>query len=84
MWSGQHSWTEREYLSDTVLFRCEKGGIIDCDVLMVPYGTRTKNIKKREQKVGDCHSYFNLCKVKSMNDNCGEWVECMGVASGCG
>ena len=19
-----------------------------------------------------------------MNDNCGEWVECMGVASGCG
>ena len=27
---------------------------------------------------------FNLCKVKSMDDNCGEWVECMGVASGCG
>ena len=26
----------------------------------------------------------NLCKVKSMDDNCGEWVECMGVASGCG
>ena len=24
------------------------------------------------------------CKVKSMDDNCGEWVECMGVASGCG
>ena len=23
-------------------------------------------------------------KVKSMNDNCGEWVECMGVVSGCG
>ena len=22
--------------------------------------------------------------VKSMDDNCGEWVECMGVASGCG
>ena len=20
----------------------------------------------------------------SMDDNCGEWVECMGVASGCG
>ena len=25
-----------------------------------------------------------LCKVQSMDDNCGEWVECMGVASGCG
>ena len=25
-----------------------------------------------------------LRKVKSMDDNCGEWVECMGVASGCG
>ena len=23
-------------------------------------------------------------QVKSMDDNCGEWVECMGVASGCG
>ena len=22
--------------------------------------------------------------IKSMDDNCGEWVECMGVASGCG
>ena len=27
---------------------------------------------------------FNLCKVQSMDDNCGEWVECMGVATGCG
>ena len=27
---------------------------------------------------------FNLCKVQSMDDNCGEWVKCMGVASGCG
>ena len=27
---------------------------------------------------------FNLWKVQSMDDNCGEWVECMGVASGCG
>ena len=27
---------------------------------------------------------LNLCKVKSMDDNCGELVECMGVASGCG
>ena len=27
---------------------------------------------------------LNLCKVQSMDDNCGEWVECMGVASGCG
>ena len=31
-----------------------------------------------------CHLYFYLCKVKSMDDNCGEWVECMGVVSGCG
>ena len=23
-------------------------------------------------------------KVKSMEDNCGEWVECMVVVSGCG
>ena len=22
--------------------------------------------------------------VQSMDDNCGEWVECMSVASGCG
>ena len=22
---------------------------------------------------------LNLCKVQSMDDNCGEWVECMGV-----
>ena len=27
---------------------------------------------------------FNLCKVQSMDDNRGEWVECMGVSSGCG
>ena len=27
---------------------------------------------------------FNFAQVKSMDDNCGEWVECMGVASGCG
>ena len=33
----------------------------------------------------DCPIHtFNLCKVQSMDDNCGEWVECMGVASGCG
>ena len=25
-----------------------------------------------------------MCKFQSMDDNCGEWVECMGVASGCG
>ena len=24
---------------------------------------------------------LNLCKVKSMDDNCGEWVECMGMIS---
>ena len=24
-----------------------------------------------------------IAQVKSMGDNCGEWVECMGVASGC-
>ena len=27
---------------------------------------------------------LNLCKVKSMDDNIGELVECMSVASGCG
>ena len=27
---------------------------------------------------------LNLCEVKSMDDNCGEWVECMGVTSWCG
>ena len=58
-----------------------------------------KNIFKNEQKVGiplynhthrfhplstiDIHT-FNLCKVQSMDDNCGEWVEWIGVASGCG
>ena len=26
----------------------------------------------------------HFAQVKSMDDNCGEWVECMGVASGCG
>ena len=34
----------------------------------------------------NCHPYFELvcvCKVQSMDDNCVEWVECMGVASGC-
>ena len=25
-----------------------------------------------------------MWKGQSMDDNCGEWVECMGVASGCG
>ena len=25
-----------------------------------------------------------VAQVESMDDNCGEWVECMGVASGCG
>ena len=25
-----------------------------------------------------------MLQVKSMDDNGGEWVECMGVASGCG
>ena len=27
---------------------------------------------------------LNFAQVKNMDDNCGEWVECMGVASGCG
>ena len=27
---------------------------------------------------------LNFAQVQSMDDNCGEWVECMGVASGCG
>ena len=29
-------------------------------------------------------SLMVLAQVQSMDDNCGEWVECMGVASGCG
>ena len=47
--------------------------------------------EQNEQKVGCCckkntiviHT-LNFAQVKSMDDNCGEWVECMGVASGCG
>ena len=27
---------------------------------------------------------FNFVHVQGMDDNCGEWVECMGVESGCG
>ena len=27
---------------------------------------------------------FAHTQVQSIDDNCGEWVECMGVASGCG
>ena len=27
---------------------------------------------------------LDFAQVKSMDDNCGEWVECMGVANGCG
>ena len=27
---------------------------------------------------------FSLCKVQSMDDICGEWVESLGVARGCG
>ena len=27
---------------------------------------------------------LNFAQVQNMDDNCGEWVECMGVASGCG
>ena len=30
------------------------------------------------------HPLSTIAQVKSMDDNCGEWVECMGVASGCG
>ena len=29
-------------------------------------------------------NHIHRAQVKSMADNCGEWVECMGVASGCG
>ena len=29
-------------------------------------------------------SKLNFAQIKSMDDNCGEWVECMAVASGCG
>ena len=40
----------------------------------LPLATPCKDILKKKK----------LCKVQSMDDNCGEWVECMGVASGCG
>ena len=42
-------------------------------IMMYIYKER-KNIYKMNKKA----------QVKSMDDNCGEWVECMGVASGCG
>ena len=29
-------------------------------------------------------SRLKFAQVESMDDNCGEWVECMGVTSGCG
>ena len=38
--------------------------------------------EKRSSKVTEL--IVNVAQVKSMDDNCGEWVECMGVASGCG
>ena len=43
-----------------------------------------KHLKKRKSRnaAANCHPYF--AQVKSMDDNCGQWVECMGVASGCG
>ena len=30
------------------------------------------------------HTIVCQCVINDMDDNCGEWVECMGVASGCG
>ena len=55
-------------------------------------GTRTKKHFKNEQNAAakkgvDTRGVgiSNIrCKVQSMDDNCGEWVECMCVASGCG
>ena len=35
-----------------------------------------------DKVLDDCHPYF--AQVQSMDDNCGEWVECMGVACACG
>ena len=32
----------------------------------------------------DYSALSHFAKVNSMDDNCGEWVECTGVASGCG
>ena len=48
---------------------------------------RTKNIFKNEQKSRDVAAKkyrYKSAQVQSMDDNCGEWVEGMGVASGCG
>ena len=44
------------------------------NVISDPNSTRTKTFKNT----------LNLCQVQGMDDNCGEWVECMGVGSGSG
>ena len=36
-----------------------------------------------ENDVGFPKHNYSFAQVKSMDDNCGEWVECMGVACGC-
>ena len=41
-------------------------------------------IKQYVQPSYGCRGMPVVAQVKSMDDNCGEWVECMGVASGCG
>ena len=49
--------------------------------------TRTKNMEKKEksrdaaEKKADTRG-VGITQVQSMDDNYGEWVECMGVASG--
>ena len=34
--------------------------------------------------MSDFTTTLSTMQVQSMDGNCGEWVECMGVASGCG
>ena len=40
--------------------------------------------QKPKGKLNTAIHTLNFAQVKSMDDNCGEWVECMGVVSGCG
>ena len=46
------------------------------------------NVRMRDEKnrvLTPCPNIANcVTQVKSMDDNCGEWVEFMRVASGCG
>ena len=86
-------------LSPICVYTARKNYFVKIFLLQNSTGTRTKNIFLNEQKVGmilqkrpdtrgvgisSMRKSIYLCKVQSIDDNCGEWVEFMGVASGCG